>query len=141
MTWSRRCSTSEMEQAIQIAVVCVLGALLTLLLKKGSPEQALLVTLAAAAVVFLSLSGLLQDILNFLRELSEQTGVNQELFTPLYKTVGIALVVKIGGNLCRDAGESALAAVLETAGSICALLVAVPLLRTVLTLLLELMRE
>jgi stage III sporulation protein AD len=130
-----------MEQAIQIAVVCVLGALLTLLLKKGSPEQALLVTLAAAAVVFLSLSGLLQDILNFLRELSEQTGVNQELFTPLYKTVGIALVVKIGGNLCRDAGESALAAVLETAGSICALLVAVPLLRTVLTLLLELMRE
>ena len=53
---------------------------------------------------------------------------------------GIALVVKVGGNLCRDAGESALAAAIETAGAVCALLVALPLLRAVLDLLLELMQ-
>ena len=48
-------------------------------------------------------------------------------------------MVKVGGEPCRDAGESALASVVETAGAICALLVALPLLRAVLTLLLELM--
>ena len=45
----------------------------------------------------------------------------------------------MGGSLCRDAGESALASVIETAGTVCALLVAVPLFRTVLRTLLELM--
>ena len=52
---------------------------------------------------------------------------------------GIALVVQVGGNLCRDAGESALASVVETAGTLCALLAALPLLRAVLDMLMELM--
>ena len=51
----------------------------------------------------------------------------------------LALVVQVGGNLCRDAGESALASVVETAGTLCALLAALPLLRAVLDMLLELM--
>lgn len=130
-----------MEQSIQITVACVAAAILALVLRKGSPELSLLVTLAAVVVVFLGLSGLLTELMNFLQELSEKTGVSQELFIPLYKTIGIALIVRIGGSLCRDAGESALAAVIETAGSICALLVALPLLRAVLSMLLELMKE
>ena len=75
----------------------------------------------------------------FLEELAEASGVPPGLFAPLYKTIGIALVVQVGGNLCRDAGESALAAVVETAGTLCALLAALPLLRAVLDMLLELM--
>ena len=58
---------------------------------------------------------------------------------PLYKTVGIALVVRVGSSLCVDAGESALGKVVETAGAVCALAAALPLLRTVLELLMELM--
>jgi stage III sporulation protein AD len=130
-----------MEQAFQIAALCVTGSLLALLLKRTNPEQALLLTLAVALVAFLFLSGFLQELMKFLEELSDKTGVNQQLFIPLYKTLGIALVVKIGGNLCRDAGESALASVIETAGTICALLVALPLLRTVLSILMELMEK
>ena len=53
--------------------------------------------------------------------------------------VAIALVVKVGAGLCRDAGESALASVVETAGAVCTLLVSLPLLRAVLELLMELM--
>ena len=55
------------------------------------------------------------------------------------ETAGIALVVKVGGGLCADAGESALASVVETAGTVCALAAALPLLRRVAELLMELM--
>ena len=82
----------------------------------------------------------METLVEFLGRLVEESGLSRELFIPLYKTVGIALVVKIGGNLCRDAGESALSSVVETAGAVCALLAALPLLRAVLALLLELMR-
>ncbi len=128
-----------METVIQIAAACVLAALVGLLLKKGSPEAALLVTLAATAVSFLYLSGLLEELLAFLDELAALAGIREALLTPLYKTVGIALVVRMGGSLCRDAGESALASVVETAGTVCAVLVALPLFRTVLETLAELM--
>ncbi len=119
--------------------LCVVGALLALVVKRGSPETALLLTLGAAVVVLLFLAGTFEELLAFLEELGDRSGVPAELFVPLYKTVGIALVVKVGGSLCRDAGESALGSVVETAGAVCALLVALPLLRAVLELLLELM--
>ena len=128
-----------MEQVIRAAGVCVVGALLALVVKRGSPEAALLLTLAAVTAVLLFLGGPLEELTAFLRELGERGGVTAELFEPLYKTVGIALVVKVGGSLCRDAGESALASVVETAGAVCALLVSLPLLRAVLSLLGELL--
>ena len=129
-----------MEQALQAAAFCVTGALLAVVVRRGSPELALLVTLGTAAAGLLFLSGLMEELTDFLRELSEWGGVSPRLLTPLYKTVGIALVVKVGGELCRDAGESALGSVVEMAGAVCALLVALPLLRSVLDLLMELMR-
>ena len=126
---------------LQISAVCVLAALLALLLKKSGPETALLVTLAAITAAFLFLAGFLGELTDFLAELSDAAGVGQELLLPLYKTIGIALVVRVGSSLCRDAGESALASVVETAGTLCALLVAVPLFRLVLRMLLELMNQ
>ena len=129
-----------MEQTFQVTALCLMGALLAVTVRRGAPEMALLITLAAAAVVLLALADSLGELLEFLSELGERSGVSQRLLTPLYKTVGIALVVKVGGDLCRDAGESALAALVETAGAVCALIAALPLLRSVLDMLLELMR-
>ena len=128
-----------MEQVLQAAGLCLIGALLALVVKRGSPETALLLTLAAAAAVLLALGPAAEEVLAFLQELAEGSGVPAELFAPLYKIVGIGLVVRVGGGLCRDAGESALAGVVETAGAVCALASSLPLLQTVLELLMELM--
>ena len=128
-----------MELVTQAAGLCVIAALLGLVLRRGSPEVTLLLALAAAAVVLLALGQPLGELLAFLDSLTEQAGVSPAQFRPRYKIVGIALVVKVGGGLCRDAGESALASVLELAGAVCALLAALPLLRAVLELMGELM--
>ena len=126
------------EQAVQAAAVCVTAALLALVVKRGSPESALLLALGAAVAVLLSLAGAVGNIADMFRELGDVSGIPRELLVPLYKTVGIAVVVKIGGGLCADAGERALAAVVETAGAVCALAAALPLLQAVLELMTEL---
>lgn len=129
-----------MEQIFQVTGLCLVGALLAVILKKGSPELSLLLVIAAVVTVLLFLSDALEELMSFLREIGSASGLSSDLFVPLYKTAGIALVVKVGGSLCRDAGESALASVVELAGTVCALLVSLPLLQAVLNLLLELMR-
>lgn len=120
---------------MQAAAVCVTGALLALVLRQGSPVLALALTLAAAVVVLLSLGESLGQLTAFLAELGRRSGLAPALLAPLYKILGIALVVRAGGDLCRDAGESALAGVVEAAGSVCALLAALPLLEAVLDML------
>lgn len=124
-----------MELMTQAAGICVIAALLGLVLRRGSPEASLLLALAAVSAILLALGKPLGELLAFLDDLTEQAGVSPALFRPLYKIVGIALVVKIGEGLCRDAGESALASVLELTGTVCALLAALPLLRSVLNLI------
>ena len=114
---------------MKAAVVCLLGALLATLVKKTSPDMALLLALAVCAAVLTALVRGLEEITAFLQELLERGGLSAELFTPLLKTVGIALVTRTGGALCRDAGEGAMAAVVEMSGAFAVVLVSLPLFR------------
>lgn len=129
-----------MELVFRMTALCVICAVLGLVLKKGSPEFALLLTLTAAVLVLLSLCEPFRQAVGLIEQLAETNGALPVLLSPLYKTAGIAVVVKTGSCLCKDAGESALAAVIETTGTICAFLVTLPLVRIVLDVLLELIK-
>ena len=127
-----------MELTSKITALCVVGVILSLVIKRAAPEQALLLVLCAAAVGLMLLADPFRDVLAFLRELEAQSGIPTELFAPLYKTLGIGIVVKLGSGLCRDAGGGAMASIVETAGTVCALAAALPLLRAVMELVMEL---
>lgn len=118
-----------MDTAAKIAAVCLLGTVLTLLLKKTSPDMSLLLALAVCVIVLAMLAKELEAVAGFLRELLERGGLSDELFAPLLKTVGIAIISRTGGALCRDAGEGAMAGLVEMAGAFSAILVSLPLFR------------
>ena len=113
------------------AAICLIGAILTTVLKKNGIEFGLLLSLAAAGAALLLLSQGAEEILQLLREMLSATGLEPELFSPLLKTAGVAVIGRVGAALCRDAGESALAVVLETAAAFGAVLVSLPLFHAV----------
>ena len=51
---------------------------------------------------------------------------------PILKCVGIAMAARLGSDVCRDAGQTAVASSLETCGAVCALYVSLPLLKALL---------
>ena len=77
----------------------------------------------------------LAEVLDMLEELAAAGGLPEGLFTPLVKTLGIALVSRLGGEICRDAGQGAMVAGLDTAGAFGAVLVSLPLVRAAWELL------
>ena len=119
-----------METVVQIAAVCLAAAILGAVLRQHSPE-----TGAVCAVVGVLLLRGLAEVLDMLEELAAAGGLPEGLFTPLVKTLGIALVSRLGGEICRDAGQGAMAAVLDTAGAFGAVLVSLPLVRAAWELL------
>ena len=123
-----------MDTVLRLAALCLLGALLAVLLRRGGGELALLLVLAVCgvAVALLEPLGQLRD---FWEEASAWGQLPEQLFQPLLKTVCIALICRTGSDLCRDAGEGALASVLETAGAVAAIVVSLPLFRAVWDLL------
>ena len=125
---------------IQIAMLCVMTAMSAVVVRRGAPEFVMLLSIACVCIVMIFLMEPIRSLLRLLEELGDGGGISQQLFLPLYKTIGIAFVVKLGGDLCRDVGETALASAVDLAGSICALSVALPLLQTVLALIMEFMQ-
>ena len=108
----------DVDLIFKIAAVGILVAVLNqLLVRSGREEQAMMTTLAGLVVVLMMV---VQEI--------------AQLFT-MVKTLGIALVSRLGTEICRDAGQGAMAAVLETAGAFGAVLVSLPLVRAAWELL------
>ena len=52
--------------------------------------------------------------------------------SPLYKTLGIAIITRVTSEACEDAKEKAFGVYIEVAGAVAALYVSLPLLSAVL---------
>lgn len=124
-----------MELTVQIAALCVIGGLLAALLRRTGGDMPLLLAVAVCGAVAALLVEPVRALWTFLDETAAWAELPGELFTPLVKTLLIAVVCRTGSDLCRDAGESAIASALETAGAVGAILVSLPLFRSAWELL------
>lgn len=111
------------------ALLGAVAAVLGLVVKKGEPEQALLLGLAAAAMILAAALGAMASSLDFFTTLTRQAGVGAALTVPVAKSVGIAITGRIAADLCRDAGQSAAASALELAAAAAVVCTVIPLLR------------
>lgn len=117
------------------AVGLVLAALvLTLVIKKESPAIALLLALAAGLVLMAWVMGEVGGVLTRLEALLVQAGLTREWYLPISKAIGVAILVRVGAALCRDAGQTALAAKVELAGALIVLALCLPLIEQMLAL-------
>ena len=64
------------------------------------------------------------------------TGLSSAVFSPLLKTVAIAILGQVAGAFCQDAGQGALGKMVELCGTVLCLCTGLPLA----TMLLELLR-
>ena len=124
-----------MEVLLRVAALGILAALLVTVLKKQSPETALLLSLAACVLIALLLVDTLKPLLRFFEKLHKQTGLSEGLLAPMAKSVGIGLLTQISSSVCADAGQGAIARLIELCGGILALSVSLPLFENVLDLI------
>lgn len=128
-----------MEAMIKIAALAVTAAVLGAVLRKNTPELALLLALCAGLWMLMVAASGLGAAVAFLEELTDLAGLSEELLEPVVKTVALSILTKLTVELCRSAGESGVAAFVETAGTVLALAVALPLVRAVTVLISEML--
>ena len=121
--------------AVEVVLICVAAALACALLRGTHPELAMGVALAGGIAALYLLRADLQAVAELLGQLARETGLQQGHAALLLRASGIALVSEFGADLCRDAGESALAGRVELAARVVLLALAAPLLRELFALI------
>ena len=122
-------------ELLKLAGLCVACVLPVVVLRQKTPEQALLLTIAILAVVLAECLAEAAPLLEELRGLFQRAGVETAHISVLLRTTAAALVTRFCADLCKDGGSQALASAVETAGAAASLLIALPLLKAVVTLL------
>ena len=123
----------------RLAAAGVTAVVLAAVLRKNTPELALLLILAAGLWMMSLAVQAMGAALALMRELADQAGLSEALLEPVVKTVALAILTKLTAEVCRSAGEGGMAAFVETAGAALALLAALPLVRAVSQLMGELL--
>lgn len=128
-----------MEWMVKVAAVAIAAAVLGTVLRKSTPELALLLALCAGLWITGVAAGGLGTVVALMEELAGLSGLSEELLEPVVKTVALSILTRLTAEICRSAGEQGIAAFVETAGTVLALAVALPLVRAVTVLMAEML--
>ena len=112
----------------KIILLGLVGAILSVVLKKERPEMALMLSVITGVLILGFVLTPLGELMKLFRETAEKAGIGSGYFAAVWKVLGIAYLTQFGAQLCADAGESAVAAKLELAGKILMMAVSAPVL-------------
>lgn len=113
-------------------VICVLAVVV----RGQKPEMGTVVTVAAGVVMLAAVMSSLIPAVQTIGEIISSTDA-AEYFGVVLKLLGVCLVTRIGADICRDAGQSTIASHVEMAGRTAMLILALPLLSSVLSVSLD----
>lgn len=122
---------------IQIVVFSLISTIIIVMLKAHRPEIAVQASLTAGIVIFALIVTKLSPIFDFLKIYTGKVNINTQYLPVLIKIIGIAYITEFGAEVCRDAGESSIASKVEMAGKVLILILAVPIITTLLELVLR----
>lgn len=128
-----------MEVMGQVSAVALTAVVLGTVLRKQTPELALLLVVCAGIWMVSRVAVGLSAALALLDELAQLSGLSEELLEPVVKTVALSILTRLTAEICRAAGEGGVAAFVETAGTVLALVAALPLVRAVTVLMAEML--
>ena len=124
-----------MDTLVKIMVVAAVGTLGSLTVKRQTPEIALLISVAAGIFILFALADPLAAVMGFVTHIQQQAGLSDAIITPVIKSIGIAIISRIGSEVCREAGSYGLATAIEIGAAVLALIIAMPLISAMLNIL------
>jgi stage III sporulation protein AD len=123
----------------QIVGLALLVTVIGVLLRQFRPEIALQLTILAVIMIFLLILGKVKIIIELLQNLADKANVNSYYLLIVLKIVGISYLAEFGAQICRDAGEGALATKVEMAAKVSVLILAIPIIAAIMESLIRLM--
>ncbi|MDQ2085302.1 stage III sporulation protein AD [Herbivorax sp. ANBcel31] len=126
-------------EIFQIVVLAVISTLIIIVLKIQRPEIALQISLITGVIIFFAVLGKISAVVELFRQYVDKANIDMVYFSTLLKIIGIAYVAEFGAEICRDAGEGAIASKVELAGKVIIMVLAVPIVTSLLDLVINMM--
>ena len=126
-------------EIFQLVGIAFITAVAALILKSTKPELAFAVTVAGSVILLLFVFEIFRDSLSIFGDIAQTTGLSSVLVKTLLKMIGIGYLVEFSAGILNDFGQNSLSDKLVFCGKIVVLVLAVPILESVLQLVNQLL--
>lgn len=126
-------------QIFQLVGIAIITAVAALLLRGTKPELAFAVSIAGGIILLLFAFEIFKGSLTIFQKITDATGIESSIVKILLKMVGIGYLVEFSAGILNDFGQNSLGDKLVFCGKIIVLVLAVPILESVLNLIVKLL--
>lgn len=119
-------------EIIHVVGFAVLAAIFIILIRQSRPEIGQLLSIAVGIIIVVYLLGYLKMVIDLITEMTLEAKINPLFLRTLLRVIGVAYLAEFGAQVCRDAGEGNIAAKIEFAGKIIILIMAMPILVSIM---------
>ncbi len=124
-------------EILQIVAIGIIATLFAIILKQQKPELAIYISIAAGLFIFFLILGQLSGVIDILSKIVQKSQIDTIYLSTLLKIIGIAYITEFGANICRDAGEGAIASKIELGGKVIIMVMALPILAGLMEIILK----
>jgi len=126
-------------EIIQIVGIGIVSAVLAILVKRLGMEMGVLVSIVGGVLIFFLVLPYLMDVLTVLNQLSESIDTNLDYIPIIFRILGVAYIAEFGAQICKDAGEGAIASKIEMGGKVIIMVLSAPIIISFLNLVITLL--
>ena len=124
---------------MQITAIGLVTALLVIVVKQQRPDIAMMISLAAGSIIFILLLGNIKIIATTVENMAQKANLDSIYITTVLKVIGIAYITEFGSQICKDAGEGAIASKIGLGGKILIMVLALPILTALMEAVLKIL--
>ena len=122
---------------IQITGIGIIATIVSVVLKKFGAEFAVMVSIVGGILIFFMIMPYLVSVLEVMRHLASNINTNIDHVITIFKILGIAYIAEFGAQVCKDAGEGAIASKIELGGKVIIMVMSTPIIVSFLNLVLS----
>lgn len=122
-----------MNEIIKLCGVALIGVTAASFMRGLKNDFASFVSVATGLILLGFAVGILHPIMGYIEKITENSGFSVYIET-IVKALGISVVTESAADVCRDFGESAIGARLELAAKGIIMLLALPVVQSLLSL-------
>ena len=120
---------------ISIAILGLIGALITAILKQYKPEFAIFISIITTVIILSYIISIVLPVISDIKSMINKTSISFEHLSILLKSVGICYLTQFAADACRESGQTAISTKIELAGKVAICLISLPLFHNLISVI------
>ncbi len=126
-------------EIFKVVSLGLIGMFIYMLFKDRRDVIAVLISLVTGTIIVIFVLDKIFSVFSFMQEISNKANIDTAYINIVFKIIGIAFVTSFGSEICKDAEASNIAHKIELSGKVMILVLAIPILMSLLESILKIM--